>query len=274
MAVIDVVTYNGEWELFEIRYNLLKDYVDEFRVVEFDTTFSGNDKSNYADLTADVFWDAIYHWPKVRYYPIEESQWSKYKDLALSSPNTKYGKDASHWVREFCQKESIKDCLTDLKDDDIVFIGDVDEIWDPEHMRYLETAKEPEKIKLLVYTYWLNNRSSEQFWGTLISPYVWIKNGVLNHLRVNAEKSKGTYGWHFTSLAPYLRQKLLDSYTEESYATPWVMNNLEGNIKQNKDFLGRDFTFKVDESDWPPWLAQHRQDYKHLLKLNNEEPKQ
>ena len=39
--IYDVVCYNGEKELFEIRYNILKDFVDEFIVVEFDKTFSG-----------------------------------------------------------------------------------------------------------------------------------------------------------------------------------------------------------------------------------------
>ena len=44
--IIDTTTFNGERELFDIRYNVLKDYVDEFRVIEFDQTFSGKPKES------------------------------------------------------------------------------------------------------------------------------------------------------------------------------------------------------------------------------------
>ena len=117
--IIDVCIYNGEKDLFEIRYNILKDYVDEFIVVEFDKTFSGQPKP----------WRFIeYNFKNVYYHGLEEKDYLKYKELAENSPNTK---GAEHWKREFMQKESIKDCLTHLKDDDIVFIGDTDEIVEP-----------------------------------------------------------------------------------------------------------------------------------------------
>src|SRR3990167_2817302 len=111
--IIDTTTFNGERELFDIRYNVLKDYVDEFRVVEFDQTFSGKPKES----TFNQKWD------KVKHYFVTEDIWSKYEELARSSPNTEYGKGAKHWQTEFMMKESLKDCLADLKDNDLVFIG-------------------------------------------------------------------------------------------------------------------------------------------------------
>src|SRR3990167_512839 len=197
----DVITYNGEKELFEIRYNTLKDFVDEFIVVEFDKTFSGKPKTC-------SFQDAKLHLlPKVKYCFNDLNIWLKYKELAESSPNTK---GAEHWKLEFMQKESIKDCLTHLKDDDIVFIGDCDEIWNPE-MRYtLFTFTS--KLLLKVYTYYLNNRSNEVFRGTLVSIYGQIKNECLNHLRANTESTQ-LGGWHFTSMHHQLAKKLTDSYT-------------------------------------------------------------
>lgn len=253
--VVDVITYNGEKDLFDIRYNVLKDVVDEFIVVEFDKTFSGKDKSrSFTQLL-----------PKVTYQFITENTYNQYLDLALSSPNTEYGKGAEHWVREFCQKESIKDCLTHLTDNDIIFIGDCDEIWDPTAVLEFDNRDSLGKLKLKVYTYYLNNRSNEQFWGTLACKYSVIKGEVLNHLR-----SKGfnpTYrGWHFTSLKDGLRKKLEDSYTKETYATDQVLNLLEENVNNNKDFLGRDFVYMVDESEWPTYLKENRNKYIHLLK--------
>src|SRR3990167_9149591 len=249
--IIDCVSYNGERELFEIRYNILKDYVDEFIVVEFDKTFSGKSKE----------WEMIYEGvkPKVSWKGVTEEQYSKYKELAENSPNTK---GAEHWKLEFMQKESIKDCLTHLKDDDTVFVGDCDEIWN----EFALGLKGVYKLRLKVYTYYLSNRSSEEFWGTLVAPYWKIKNECLNHLRVNAKKTYEDYGWHFTSMANNLKRKLQDSYTEDSYASQFVMENLEDNIKNNRDFLGRNFAYWSEEGNWPKYLIDNRQKYKHLLK--------
>lgn len=252
--IYDICTYNRESELFEIRHNILKDFVDEFRVVEFDQTFSGRKKEKQFNQ----------NWDKVKHYFITEDIWSKYWEEAKKSPNTDYGKGAEHWLREWAMKESICDCLLDLDDDDIVFVGDTDEIW--QHDAIYNDA--PLKLKLRVYSYWLNNRSSEEFWGTLRAKYKDIKNECLNHLRTNTKKGLSEYGWHFTSQGGYeeVKRKLSDSYTEDSYWNPSVQAHLEENMAQNRDFLGRDFTYTVDESEWPAYLQENRQKYKHLLK--------
>ena len=256
MRVIDCTTFNGEHELFDIRYNILSPFIDELRVIEFDKTFSGKPKESTFNQ----------NWPKVKHYFVTEDIWSKYWEEAKLSPNTEFGKGAEHWVREWCQKESIKDCLTDLKDDDIVFIGDCDEIWDPQQFKSLTLY--PAKIKLRVYSYWLNNRSTEEFWGTIVAQYRDIKDQCLNHLRTNLTKTAYDLGWHFTSMGGYenVKKKLTDSYTSDSYASQEVLNNLEKNINDSLDFLGRKFSYRVDTSEWPDFLKSNEAKYKLLLK--------
>ena len=253
--IYDIITFNGEEELFEIRYNILKDYIDEFRVVEFDKTFSGKPKPSVFNQK----------WPKVRHYYIKEDVWSKYKELAISSPNTQYGKGAKHWITEFCQKESIKDVLLNLKNEDICFIGDCDEIWDSNTL-YLNIPG-PAKLKLKVYSYYLDNRSNEDFWGTIVIQYKDIKNECLNHIRVNLNKTEKYYGWHFTSIGGYenVKKKLTDSYTEDSYASQDILNNLENNINGNKDFLNRQYSYRTDQSEWPKYLSDNKSKYRVLL---------
>ena len=261
--VIDVVCYNGEKELFEIRYNILKDFVDEFRVIEFDKTFSGKKKEKQFNQ----------NYPKVKHYFITEDTWIKYWEEAKKSPNTNYGEGAKHWLREWAMKESIKDCLTDLDDENIIMIGDVDEVWNPEYQwtDFIDFSGIC-KLKLLVYCYYLNQRSSERFWGTIVGRYKDIKDNCLNQLRTSRNRLVGkelmNYGWHFTSMGGYdkVKEKLTDSYTEESYATEQVLDNLEDNIKNNRDFLGRDFKYKLDESELPKWLLDNKEKYKHLWK--------
>jgi hypothetical protein len=256
--IIDVISYNGESDLFDIRYNILKDYVDEFIVVEAPTTFSGKQKPLY-------FKDIKDKYDKVKYHVIDENYSDDEIALAKSSPNTK---GASHWCHEFLQKESIKKGITHLNDDDIVFIGDCDEIWNPLKNELPEIVKlyQPIKLKLDVYTYWLNNKSTEVFWGNIVGTYRDIKNSCLNHLRTDSRKTQDLYGWHFTSMAQDLHRKLTDSYTNETYANDWVLNNLDENIKNSKDFLGRSFTYTLDTSQWPEYLKINQHKYKHLIK--------
>lgn len=260
--IYDIISYNGEKELFDIRYNTLKDFVDEFRVVEFDKTFSGIPKKSTFDQ----------HYDKVKHYIHTEDIWSKYEELALSSPNTEYGKGASHWIREFCQKESIKEALSGIQDEDIVFIGDCDEVWDPKCLKSLNELCNlgiPVKLKLRVYSYYLNNQSNEQFWGTIITKYKDVRDECLNHARsINCFKSSDYFGWHFTSMGGHenVKKKLTDSYTNETYATSQVLNNLEQNINEVRDFLGRDFVYSTEESSWPSYLKENKDKYKHLLK--------
>ena len=265
--IYDVFTYNGEADLLEIRLNILNDYVDEFIIVEATETFSGKPKELYYEKQKERFakWK-----DKIRYFVVRPPYEAGIVVLANESPNTR---GAEHWKREFCQKESIKQALTHLKDNDIVFIGDVDEIWEMPEPIIPPTASEHEidsrtgKLKLRVYTYWLNNLSSEQFWGTLVGYYKDIKNECLNHLRSKKNAyTSGYCGWHFTSLKDGLERKLTDSYTNETYANDWVMTNLEENIKNNKDFLGRNFTFTIDESQLPKYLIENKQKYLRLFK--------
>jgi beta-1,4-mannosyl-glycoprotein beta-1,4-N-acetylglucosaminyltransferase len=254
--VIDTVSYNGEQDLLEIRLNILNEVVDQFIIVEAPTTFSGKPKPLYYEQQKERFRD---FWPKIKSFVIDENYTPEEIALAESSPNTQ---GAAHWKHEFLQKESIKKTLTHLQDEDIVFIGDCDEIWEPAIIGMRG------KLRLKVYTYWLNNRSSENFYGTIVYPYQHIKNECLNHLRVNATKDDHFSGWHFTSMGgpDELRRKLTDSYTEETYAHPQVLINLEENMEQSKDFLGRNFTYKLDEVDWPQYLKDNREKYKHLIK--------
>ena len=61
-----------------------------------------------------------------------------------------------------------------------------------------------------------------------------------------------------------IRRKLNDSYTTESYNTYDVQEKLKDRIRNREDYLGRDFTFTIDESDWPHYLTNNRKQYERL----------
>lgn len=257
--IIDTISYNNEHELFDIRYNILKDFVDVFVVCEAPLTFSGKPKPLYFEKIKEKY-------DKVRYYVIDENDQTLW-DMARNSPNTI---GAEHWKREFVQKESIKKALSFAKNNDIIFIGDCDEIWNPEVVFAKDFGfNRLTKLKQIVYTYYLNQRSSEKWHGTLMCEGGIVKSSILNHLRTawrDVYEGHTNAGWHFTSLKKNLKQKLLDSYTEETYAHPAIIQNLKNNIENDKDFLGRQFTYWVSEEDWPKYLKDNKHKYAHLCK--------
>ena len=259
--VIDVMTFNGENAMLKLHLSILNNYVDKFVIVEANKTFSGQTKPLY------FFRDERFFKPwhkKIEYYPMTEWDDPEIWEMAIHSPNTE---GASHWKREFYIKESIHKALDLIKpqDDDLLFIGDVDEIIDPS-VEF--TSDKPVKAKLRVYSYYLNNRSNEEFYGTLIAQYKDIKGQCLNHMRSDPSLyAKEKYlGWHFTSMGgeDEIRRKLNDSYTTESYNTYDVQEKLKDRIRNREDYLGRDFTFTIDESDWPHYLTNNRKQYERL----------
>lgn len=255
MAVIDAITYHNEADLFDLRYNALKDVVDEFIVVEATSTFSGYPKDPH-------FPHIAHKYPKARYCLNEEGYTPEEVALAEGSPNTG---GVKRWVLEFMQKERMQEAMRHLKDDDVVFIGDVDELWDP------RLASEPfegiSKLKMRVYAYFLDLRSSEEFWGPIRCRYRDIRGRVLNHMRNNGPNNSKEYGgWHFTNMGGLraVKKKLYDQYNPE------VFNDTAHRLVEERfgkmDYVGRDFTLKQDTSDWPQFLKENHDKYKHLMK--------
>lgn len=265
--IYSVFTFNGESDILKLHYNILNQYVDKFIIVEANQTFTGYSKPLY------YFKDQRYFkqfWGKTINYIVNDWDDEELWDMARKSPNTK---GAHHWQREFYIKESIHKALRSagVQDEDTVLIGDVDEIIDPIITFESET---PIKAKLRVYSYYLNNESDESFHGTLIAQYKDIKGKCLNHMRSDTSLySKGPHlGWHFTSQGGIkeLQRKLNDSYTQETYNTAEIQQNLPHNYKNRIDFLNRPFTFKVCEDNWPQYLKEHRKEYKHMLFTESE----
>lgn len=239
--VIDACLYNGEREIFDLRYNILKDVVDEFVVVEFGKTFSGKDKEAHP-----------INLPKVSYH-----FFTQVKDLKPNLPPA--------FAMEYNQREMIKECLTHLDDEDVVIMGDVDEVWS----RDLLERADCRKARLRPYAYYLNNRSSEDFiLGPVKCRYKFIKALSLNGLRSNPHALTDEYlGWHFTNMGG--REKLInkiESYGHQEFNTPEIKDQLSARIEKNEDYIGRRFTFTIDESEWPQYLKDNKDKYIHLCK--------
>lgn len=249
--------------MLQLHLAILDTYVDRFIIVEANKTFTGIDKQLYFFRDQRFFKQ---YWHKIDYYVVDNWDDVELWQKALESPNTT---GAAHWKREFYIKEHMQKALSKhgVQDDDILFVGDVDEIVNP--LAHFE-SNAPVKAKLRVYAYYLNNLSSERFYGTLIGQYKDIKDKCLNHMRSDPLLQSGEeyLGWHFTSMGGLeeVRRKLNDSYTPETYNTYEVQQLLPERLKQGSDYLGRNFQFTLDETHWPQYLKDNRDKYKLLCK--------
>lgn len=262
--VIDLFSFNGELDLLELRLHVLDDVVDQFIICEGDETTAGVPKPRYFEENIERYTKWL---PKIKYH-----LFSPYTDPALSlladtSPGVP--KDMHWWRREFIQKESMRYALTHLKDEDRVFVGDCDEVWNP------DTVYPPGRLELsqTVYSYYLNNRSTEKWTGTSVMDYGDIKKDTLDNLR--AYDAARAYmhapvlpsaGWHFTNIggAEFINRKI-QSYAHQEFNTPETLARIEGLIAQNKDYLGRDFTLTKDETGLPEYILDNKEKYKHIL---------
>ena len=256
--VFDLCTFNGEYDVLEIRLNVLDPYVDKFVIGEAELTFSGKAKPLYFELQKKRY---AKFWPKIIYNIVKDyynPQILGYMQGQMDMKNTGYP-----FLMAFYQKENLQGALYDIaKDTDTVYYGDCDEIWTPQ-----EVQENPIKLEQLNYSMYLNMRSNQVWRGTTVSTYAKVKQYGLSQIRMKAsEIRKG--GWHFSNMGGLeeIRRKLR-SYDHQEVNTKENIEKMEERYKTSSDFLGRDYTQTVDESEWPQYLKDNKEKYKHLLWL-------
>lgn len=268
IKVYDVFYFFNELDLLKIRLNILNDYVDYFVIVESTESFSGMPHKLCFKENEERF----SQWKnKIIYYIVDDFP----RDtslLAMAQNNSNVGAGEHYWVREFYQKESAKKALKNLSDNDVVFVSDCDEIWNPLMLKELTDFSRTDIVrpKQLAYYYYLNNRCSEiNGWtGTIATRYKTIKNNCLNDLRTRG-KTKFIEvdfgGWHFGFMGGINgAMKKLTEWQHPEYMD-WIPT-LEERVKKNQDYRGRKYRYWIDESDLPEYLLKNKDKYIRMFK--------
>ncbi len=245
----DCFSFFNELDLLEIRFNILDPYVDFFVLGESTETFSGKEKPLYYELNKERF-----------------AKWN-HKVIHVVSPKIEVP-DA--FERAGFQKEYLKTGLKDAKDHDVVYFGDLDEIWKPQG----EMGDLVCNLQQLNYCYFLDNRSSENWVGTIVGRWKTIKTNTFNHWRAHHDHELPDGGWHFTNCMGYANiLKKLESYDHQEFNTEEVKANLKERMDNGQDHVGRSadwqgkpFEMWQDDSELPIFLLEHKNDYKHLFR--------
>lgn len=251
--VYDLFMFNGELDILEIRLNILGPFVDFFVIGDAAETFSGKPKPLYLRDNMDRF-----------------AKW-KDKIIPIDIPRTMEFNNA--FERAAYQKELLKRNLPYLgvKDDDIIYYGDVDEVWDPNPQKVLESLNaiyrgQVVSLEMKNYCYYLNNRSSERWVGTIKGKWSSIKEKELAYWRANHTHEMKNAGWHFTNMggSDMIRRKLED-YDHQEFNIDQIKNDLDMKIKFDEDYVGRavdwegkPFQFWIDESELPSYIISNK----------------
>lgn len=278
MKIYDSFIFFNELDLLEIRLNILNDYVNHFVLVESTKTFTGVGKPLYYEINKERFKkfnDKIIHivvdnmpetFEELSDRDGDELDKSIHHDC-LTSPNVPKGE--VHWLREFFQKEHIKKGLVNLSDNDFVFVSDLDEIWNPD-VRLDYNNDGIYRLNQKVYCYYLNNLSSEHWYGTIGTKYKNLKNYSINHIRTpnrNSYNLVENAGWHFTFQggSENIKNKI-ESYGHQELNRDDIKSQISNRLNSNVDVFGRHYMLILDNTNIPKYVLNNKQKYKHMLK--------
>ena len=257
--VYDAFLFFNELDLLEIRLTMLDPYVDYFVISESDYTFSGNKKPFYFEENKHLFDKFLHKIIHIKNYNSDETdnftniyegnQKIVYDNLINSfllvknTALTGYGEP--HWCREILHRGYIGLGLADCNDDDIIIFSDLDEIPKPEtikNIRDLDLSNNDYCIYMDSHNYFINNLSSTNWKGSVLTTYSRVKTVSLDSLRGR----RGTYniidngGWHLSFMGGVERIKMkISSYGHQEFNNDQFKNNIENKINQNSDIFNR-----------------------------------
>jgi len=281
----DCFYFFDELEILELRLNILNEYVDYFVICEANMTFSGKEKP-FTFLENRNRFDKFQH--KILYVPLNWSPTtpdevrsvfhrrssSLEKVIAkrtLTSKNVPRTQGNNHWLTEYFQKESLHLALIDCQDVDIIYISDVDEIWNPKRSFRIKSDK-IYVFRQIPYIYFLNNKSNEHWhsWtGSVVARYGSIREKSINDVRTHGKLKRFVIakgGWHFSFQGGVDRiVRKLYSYGHQELNVPEVVGDIQNFVSSNKDLRGRAVKYRKSNRGLPLYLRQNFKDYSEML---------
>lgn len=244
--VIDCFTFYNELELLKYRLTVLNDVVDFFIIVESSHTFTGKAKELEFGNNRHLFQPFLHKIIHVVVY-----------DVPFKEPNINFAK-GEQWKNEYFQRNCIHRGLAQLKSrlgpNDVIIIGDVDEIPDP---RMIADIKSPAPsctypqplnnvaVEMDLYYYNLLNRLDVVWRCCKVVAYgQYIKNQMsCQSIRASPISSViKNGGWHLSYFgdAVFISNKL-NSFSHQEFNLPVYSNAvaINNNICNGADIFSR-----------------------------------
>ena len=271
MKIYDCFTFFNEFDLLELRLRELYDHVDYFVVVEGNKTFQNQEKPFY------------YESAKYRFSP--------WRDKIIHVKLMDMPTDTDTWGRERHQRDGIVRGLRTTDPNDIVMIGDVDEIPRVETIHKLRESRQSIwgfrmplfnfKFNYMMYTQDYYSVWSGAIRRSLLNSAEDFRRmrHVLNQCPYNFSDDNVQIiehaGWHFTYLgAEEFAKAKIQSFAHDETNQPEILNQLDiedsirrgvGIIRTNEDYR---FTPVAVDDYLPKTVCNNINEYKDQLILN------
>ncbi len=273
MKIIDAFTFFNELDLLKIRLELLYNYVDTFVICESNITHAGKNKKYHFLENQEQFkkWEdkivLLKYEPNVTAYDFSRLD-------NLENPKS------AAWKVETGQRNHLSTYLSLQNSEDIAFICDVDEIWQPnlaKSLREKEISLESARLEMSLHSYFLNCRGigneNSRWLHPFYSKIALIKqDGDLSKKRVYENMPFiANAGWHFSYLggAQKVSEKI-DAFAHQETNTTEIndLKHLERCINLGIDHLNRqDHTWEFVSLDgYPEELRNEMIKFPYLIK--------
>ena len=240
MKIYDCITYFNEKTLFELRLNILNNFIHRFIVVEATYTHSGKPKklnfniNNYPKFKDRIIYVVLNDLPNNIKYPLDSNK--RFNSIQ----------------RIAHQRNKILDSIKDANDDDIVIYSDSDEIPNLNNLNFKEINEKFIIFKQKLFYYklnlelklipWYGSRACKKKYLNNINylrnlkpkKYSWWRFDTL--IRKNKERNVkiiNNGGWHFSQImnSKQIQTKFLNDEHHDEYE----LNKLSD--KKIKDML-------------------------------------
>ena len=261
MKIFDCFIYLDEDFLLDLRFNILNNYVDYFVVVESNKTWQNNKKN----------------------FNFNINKFQKFSNKIIYVKVEDMPEGENPWLRENFQRNCIKRGLLRANNEDLIIISDADEIPRPEKIINFDLKKKYGVFEQKQFYYKLNlfNESNPVWRGSKVCIKKYLKSPQwlrelkikkrpfwrLDKINLNYTIENG--GWHFCNLKTpdqlLFKYKNLceykDNYVFFNSINEKFLNtqNIEENIKNQKDIIGRNDVFKKQEIDnsYPKYILDN-----------------
>ena len=263
--IIDCITFFDNNFMFDLRYNVLKNYVDYFVVCESKFDHRGNPK-------------------KINFIKKDEYDFTKIKYLLLEEA---FPKNTNIWENQAIQREFLLESTNFAEPEDYIFFSDPDEIPNPEILINFELKKKYGIFMQKCFNYKFNLFNSyESPWeGSRVSKKkdlksinfmrqkIKSKNLNYNFLRIDKEKNIQIFnagGWHFNNILDpqeislKLKTFAHSEFSSEEFSSP---NVIKEKIEKKIDLFNRGHNYKKIEINetFPKYFLNNLEKYKKFI---------
>ena len=262
--IIDCITFFNENFIFDLRYQIIKDYVTNLIICESEYDHRGKPKKLN-------FNDKKYQNDKKIIYIVHQKPF----------------KDENPWANQANQREFILENISFANDEDYIFFSDPDEIPNTEILKNFKLSKKYGIFfqKSFNYKFNLFNEFETPWEGTRVCKKknlksidymrqkVLSKNLNYSFFRFNKEKNIEIFkngGWHFNNImsAEKISLKLKTfahkEYSSSKFSDPQI---IQKKIDEKIDLFDRGYKYKKINLDtsFPDYLINNKLDYKEFI---------